>query len=572
MRLRAADPETSGPVRLFFRGAFCRATPLVYPHGSAFEDEPLEIVLDSLRRFADGSVDSSRIDAEASIGDSVIAGLREIGLFGITIPEEHGGSGFGNVRLCRAMEEASAIDASISFLLGGHLSIGAKGLLLHGTEEQKERFLPELASGERIASFALSEPGAGSDVRGMTTLAGRSSDGRAWTIDGRKSWIANGGFARLFTVLARTPMARGREDDLTAFLVPREAPGLSIGREEEKLGLRGSSTAEVLLEGVEVGDDLVLGEPGRGFAIAMEVLNYGRLGLSAGCLGQAKAIRERAAAHARERKQFGRPIAGFEMVKEKLAEMSIDVFSMESLVYATAALVDGGFKDFSIEAAICKVFASEALWRVVNHALEIAGGSGLTREYPYERFLRDARMTQFFEGTNEVLRRHIAMAGLKGPRREVDAVRGKLSNPIAALPELITFLSRQTARAFVRDTAPAPEAELRREASALEQAVKWLGQSSVRTLVRHGDEFVERQLAQSRLADAAIDCYAMAAVLARSSAILARSDAGEAEKSSAAARARLFCARAFARVKRALDAIDSGDDGLVVRVADDREP
>lgn len=570
-RGRAADSAATGPVRGFFRGSIDKVAPLEFPEPARFEEETLVLFLDSLRRFAAGAIDSARIDEESAVGDPVIAGLREIGLFGLAIPEAYGGFGFDAVRTCRVMEELGSIDVAVSTLMGGHSSIGAKGLLLFGTEEQKARFLPDLASGESIACFALSEPNAGSDVHGMKTRADRNEDGRLWTLNGTKFWITNGGVARFFTVFARTPMAAGRENDITAFVLSREEPGLSIGREESKLGIRGSSTVEVVLENVRVPDDQVLGPPGRGFAIAMEILNHGRLGLSAGCVGQAKKIRAAAAAYARERRQFSRPIASFELVKEKLADMALDVYAMESLVYSTAALVDRGAKDFSLEAAVAKVFCSEALWRVVNHALQIAGGNGFIREYPYERFLRDARVNLIFEGTNEVLRHFIAMAGLKGPRREVDAMRAKLGNPLTALPEVLSFFGKQTARAFARDSAPEVEPELRREATSLEQAVKWLGQASVRALVKHGDSIAERQLVQQRLADAAIDAAVMAAVLHRAGATLASAAASEEERKGALARARLVHARAIERVKRNLDAIDDNEDGLVVEIADERE-
>jgi len=570
-RSRVEEPIAIGPVRAFFRGAIDKVAPLVVPPESAFEDEALVLFLDSLRRFAADEIDSARIDAEACVSDSVVAGLREIGLFGLAIPEEYGGFGFDAVRTCRVMEELGSIDVAVSVLMGGHSSIGAKGLVLRGTPEQKERYLPELASGERVACFALSEPNAGSDVRGMTTRAERSEDGRRWVLNGTKFWITNGGLARLFTVFAKTPMAAGKEDDVTAFLVPRETPGLSVGREEDKLGIRGSSTCEVVLESVEVEDDHVLGEPGRGFALALDVLNHGRLSLSSGCLGQAKWIRARAATYARERRQFSRPIASFEMVKEKLAEMALDVYAMESLVYSTAALVDGGAPDFSIEAAIAKVFCSEALWRVVNHALQIAGGNGFIREYPFERFLRDARVNLIFEGTNEVLRHYIAMAGLKGPRREVDAMRRKLGRPLAAIPEVLAFFGKQTARAFSRDGAPPVEPELRREATTFEQAVKWLGQAAVRALVRHGEGIAERQLVLKRLADSAIDAAVMSAVLARADATVASNRASAEEKGRAIARARLWHARAIERVKLALDAVDSNEDDLVTGIADERD-
>jgi acyl-CoA dehydrogenase family protein 9 len=331
------------------------------------------------------------------------------------IPQEHGGIGLSSTSYARVVQEVAGYDASLAVTLGAHQSIGLKGILLFGTDEQKSRYLPKLASGEQAAAFALTEPSAGSDAAAIQTRAEPLPDGSGYLLNGSKIWITNGGFADVFTVFARTsPIEGAQKPKITAFIVER-AMGVKSGPPEHKLGIRGSSTTEVFFEDVKVPNKNVLGEPGRGFKVAVEVLNSGRLGLAAGAIGGCKRLIKMAVERATERKAFGRSIAEFGLIKDKIAVMMAETFAIESMTYLTAGLVDGKVSDYSLESAICKVYASETLWRVVNETLQIAAGIGYMTEYPYERSLRDSRINLIFEGTNEILRCFVAHAGIQGP-------------------------------------------------------------------------------------------------------------------------------------------------------------
>jgi acyl-CoA dehydrogenase family protein 9 len=336
--------------------------------------------------------------------------MKELGLFGLIIPEEYGGLGLSNTGYARIMQELAAVDASLAVTVGAHQSIGLKGLLLFGTEAQKKRYLPKLATGEWVAGFALTEPGAGSDAASIATRAELSEDGEGYVLNGNKIWITNGGFADLFTVFARTSAPdSGQKPRITALLVER-GYGVKNGPNEEKMGIRGSSTTALYFEDVKVPAANVLGESGRGFKVAMEVLNSGRLGLAAGCVGGCKTMLQMAVERTQERKAFGRTIGDFGMIKEKISRMMCETYALESMTYLTTGLIDAGVPDYSLESAICKVFGSETYWMVANETLQIAAGIGYMTEYPYERMLRDSRINLIFEGTNEILRAFIAPA------------------------------------------------------------------------------------------------------------------------------------------------------------------
>src|SRR6185503_5435021 len=323
---------------------------------------------------------------------------------------------------------------------------------------------PKLASGERIAAFALTEAGAGSDAAALATRAEPLADG-SWRLNGRKIWITNGGIANGFTVFARTPdparpAAKFMEWPISAFWVERERAGLSTGKPEDKMGLCGSSTTEVALEDVIVPPEALVGPRGEGFKVALNVLNSGRHGLAACCIGQAKLARDLAVKHARERVQFGRPIAAFGMVQELLAGMEADLYAMEASTYLTAGLMDKKERETMLEAACCKLHATERLWSIANDALQVTGGTGFMREYAYERILRDARINMIFEGTNQVLRMMIAFQGLRSlargelaaapGRAELEGVPASLSNEREGLERLVPRFADRCRAALAR--------------------------------------------------------------------------------------------------------------------------
>ena len=371
-----------------------------------FTDEQNEL-RHTVRRFVDAELRpiADAIDKNHEIPRALIAQMAELGFLGLVFPEEYDGAGMGEVGYCILLEEISRACASTATFIGAHQSIGGMAINLFGTAAQKERYLRPMARGEWIGAYALTEPESGSDAQNMRTTA-RREDGR-WIVNGTKIWITNGGLADVVSTFANV-----EGQGTTAFIVERSFPGFRVGKIEEKMGLAGSQTAELVFEDMEVPEENVLGEVGKGFKVAMAVLDVGRLGLSASALGMMKDAIDRSIAYARERQAFGKPIAEFQAVQWMLAEMAADAYAVESLVYRTAWLCDAGQR-FSRETAICKMASSEALDRAVDKAVQIHGGMGYSKEMWPERFYRDARIYRIFEGTNEIQRIVIARDLLK---------------------------------------------------------------------------------------------------------------------------------------------------------------
>ncbi|HED66483.1 MAG TPA: acyl-CoA dehydrogenase [Planctomycetes bacterium] len=533
-----------GFLRTLFQGTLDSSLLLPFPWPDEEVRETTETVAEMVRDWAHEAIDPAEIDARKRIPESVLDGMAELGLFGLTLPEEYGGSGCGQWTYAHVMEALANRCASTVTVLGGHLGLGTKGLVLYGTEEQKARWFPELASGERIAAFALTEAGAGSDAGALRTTADPDGNGN-WRIDGRKLWITNGGFARWFLVFARTPHpdrpdAPLMERPITAFWVPREASGLTTGEPENKMGLCGSSTTEVGLEGVVVGDDHRVGELGEGFKVALNVLNSGRHGLAACCIGQAKLARDLSLAHAVQREQFGRPIAEFGMMRELIAGMDADIYAMEAGCWLTAGLVDRGETETMLEAAACKMFSTERLWDICNSALQLTGGTGFMREYPFERILRDARINLIFEGTNQVLRMMLSVQGTRA------LVRGEASEG----PESPRF--------------EGAAAGLEREAEVLGELAGAFAAEARASVERHGKEIREAQHDLRRLSDLAVGLFQTAAVLSRASTC--RGELSEQERDLAS----LACRRIEAGLRATLAECKETPDELVDRASESR--
>ncbi len=547
-----------------FFGVIAEGLLFPYPEMNPTEVDQLHMVLGSVRKFFAASVDSKAIDREQTIPKDVIDGIKNLGLCGMLIPEAQGGVGFSSSAYARIMQEIGGLDGSIAVMLGAHQSIGYKGLLLFGTDAQKSRYLPRLATGEMIAAFALTEPGAGSDAAAIRTHAELQPDG-SYKLSGSKIWISNGGIADFFTVFARTsPRDEDVKPKITAFMVER-AWGVKNGPNEHKLGIRGSSTTEISFDDVRVPAENVLGEPGRGFKVAMEVLNSGRLGLASGCVGLCKHLIKMSTERVQERRAFGRVIGEFGLVKDKIAHMLADTYALESMVYMTASMVDKK-EDFSIESAICKVYGSETCWRVVNETLQIAAGIGYMQEYPYERHLRDARINLIFEGTNEILRCFIALSGMAGPGETLVEVSRAMREPIKGFGPLRDFAIRKARTALGRERFTRAHALLDREAVVFEEYATELGKNVEKMLRKHGKNIAEMQYTQRRIADIAIDLYAIACVVARTTHTLDKR--GEDGARREVDLTSMFVAMANKRLASNVAAFEKNDDELRKSIAD----
>jgi acyl-CoA dehydrogenase family protein 9 len=504
---------------LFF-GAIDEGLVFPWPEAPGPEVDRLHTLLEAARRFFELRVDSAEIDHRQQVPSDVLTGLRELGFFGLAIPQSHGGMGLSNSGYARAAQEMTGFDSSVALVLRAHQSIGAKGLVLFGTDEQKSRYLPRLASGESVAAFALAEVGAGSDAAAIQTHADPQGDG--YLLRGQKAWVTNGGLADVFTVFARTSRAEAdAKPKITAFIVER-GWGVRSGPANDKLGVRGSSTTELFFDDVRVPAANVLGEPGRGFKVAMQVLDSGRLDLASGCIGICKRVIKMAVERCKERRSFGRPIGEFGLIKDKIATMMAETWALESMTYLTTGMIDGGLEDFSVESAICKVYGSETCWRVVNEALQIAGAIGYMAGYPYERLLRDARINLVFEGTNEILRAFIALGGMQGPGRELADVARAMREPIKGFGLLSDFAIRKARGALGRERLTRHHPSLAYEALVFEEYVQELGRGVDAVLRRHGRDIAEMQYTQKRTADMAIDLYGLAACISRSTRAIER--------------------------------------------------
>jgi alkylation response protein AidB-like acyl-CoA dehydrogenase len=364
-----------------------------------------------LRDFAEKEIDpvASRIDQSARFPAEELRKMAGLGLFGLTIPEKYGGSGRGLMDLCIAVEELARASAAIDNYLRISLSLAIMPIMEYGTEAQKQKYLPPHASGEKMACFALTEAGAGSDPASMVTTATRRKDG--YVINGSKLFISIGHRAGIVVVFATVDKAL-RHRGITAFATDRDNPGISVGRREEKMGMRGLSTAELVFEDCFVPEEDRIGEEGRGLRIALDALDESRVAVGAEAVGISRAAYEAALNYAKERQQFDQPIADFQAIQWMLADMATQIDAARLMVYRAAYLKDQG-KPFIKEAAMAKVFASEVSGFVTSKALQIHGGYGYTRDYPVERYFRDAKITEIYEGTSEIMRMTIARSILR---------------------------------------------------------------------------------------------------------------------------------------------------------------
>jgi alkylation response protein AidB-like acyl-CoA dehydrogenase len=377
----------------------------------SFTDEQNELRR-TVKRFVDEELRpaADEIDKRHEIPRRLIDMMAELGFLGVVFPPEYDGAGMGEMGYVILQEEISRACASTATFIGAHQSIGAMTIHKYGTEPQKAKYLAPMARGEKIGAYALTEPESGSDAMAMKTTAVRKGD--AYVVNGAKIWITNGGLADVVSVFCQVKGESEADSGPAALLVESGFPGFRVGKEEEKMGIRGSNTVELVFEDMEVPAENLIGKVGEGAHIAFGVLDVGRLGLAAATVGAAKDAIDRCVQYAQERQAFGKPIAQLQAIQFMLAEMAADTYAMENMVYRTAWMCDQGIR-FSRESAICKYFCSEALDRIVDRAVQLHGGMGYSAEMWPERFYRDARINRIFEGTNEIQRVVIARDVLK---------------------------------------------------------------------------------------------------------------------------------------------------------------
>jgi len=393
------------------------------------------------RMEREGIINSAKFDEDERISDEVIAEFARTGLLGLTIPAQYGGLELSASAYARVFGRISSADASLAVLVGVHCGLGSKAIVLYGNAEQKARYLPMLARGETLAAYALTEPETGSDAQNIKTTATLSPDGTRWILNGHKIWIGNAHRAGVIATFAQTPVERRGETVMrsTAFIIRPDMPGFRVAGVVRKLGIRGSTQAELVYEALEVPADHVLGTVGKGFTVAVHVLNAGRLTLAAGCTSGAKKMVTEMAQYAEQRVQFGHPLAHFEITQRKISHLAASAYASDAMLGVLASLADRSETDFSLEAACAKVFASDLIWEAADEMVQVAGGRGFVKPYPYERMLRDARINRIFEGANEVLRLFIALNGIQGPAESLKEVGSALRKPLRNLGLLSGF-------------------------------------------------------------------------------------------------------------------------------------
>jgi acyl-CoA dehydrogenase family protein 9 len=534
-----------------------------YPKPHQAEEQRIRSLIEGLRAFAAESIDPKKIEEDRWIGDDVVAGLGDLGLCGLYVPQQYGGQGLSQTGYCRVFETFAQIDATVSVVMGVHQSIGMKGIVLFGSDEQKERFLPDLAAGRKLAGFALTEPNAGSDAFNIESRAVREADG-SWRLNGEKRYIGNAGRGSVFVTFARTEI--DGKDRHTAFILEKGMQGFETGERYDTMGLRGNDLRPLYFKDVRIPPENVLGEPGEGFHIAMQILNNGRLSLGTGSVGAAKWLLDEAIDHVNTRRQFGHPLADFELVQEKIGWMVSYLFGLESMAYLTTGLVDAGVPDYSIESAICKVAGTEFLWYQANRALQLKGGAGYMRDQPYEKVLRDIRIFPIFEGANDVLRAFIALTGMKPLSDRLSGLaKINFTDPIHSLGVLAEYVGERIQREVRPDRVTRAHAELSEPAAAVSDQVKQLREVCESLLRRERKNVMERQFHQKRLADAAADIYAQIAVLSRVTSIF--EDHGVELSAQERYIADTFCARAAGRVRSRFDQLEHNDDERISAIA-----
>ena len=376
-----------------------------------FLTEEQIMIRDLARQIAEEKIVHVRreLDEKEEFPWEIMKVLAEADLFGLFIPEEYGGLGKGGLELCIAVEELSKACLGVSTSYAAN-ALGTYPILLFGSDEQKKKYLPDIASGKRLVAFGLTEANAGSDAAGIQTTA--KLEGNEYVINGTKQWITNGGEAGIYTVIAVTDKTKGARG-ASAFIVEKGTPGFAFGKKEEKMGIRASATRELVFENCRIPKENIISKEGMGFIVTMKTLDNSRVGVGAQGVGVAQGAFDEALKFAKQRVQFGHPIVSFQAVQHMLADMAIEIEAARSLVYSVARYIDSGAKDITKESAMAKVFATDIAMKVTTNAVQVMGGSGYMREYPVEKMMRDAKILQIYEGTNQIQRNVIGLELIK---------------------------------------------------------------------------------------------------------------------------------------------------------------
>jgi len=538
-----------------------------FPQIDPTEKELLKTTFDSLNSWLKGrEAEFRKWDKQGELPKEFLEEMKQMGLFGFVIPETFGGLGFSSSGYSRTIQELCRYDGSIAITAGAHSSIGMRGLLLFGTDAQKQKYLSKLSTGEMIAAFCLTESTAGSDAAGIKTKAVR--DGEDWLLTGEKLWITNGGIADFFTVFAKT---EGPEGQMTAFIVTRDLAGVTSGPHEDKMGLRASSTTTVSFDNVRLSKEHVLGEVGKGFKVAMKILNVGRTGLGGGSIGAMKKVIQSAVQHAKSRQQFGKNISEYGLIQQKLGHMIVECYASEAVVSMVGGLSDRGYQDYAVEAAISKVFATECLWRTIDESLQVAGGTGYMSEYPYEKVMRDCRINRIFEGTNDILRLFIALTAMNDVGAQLKEVAHSLGSvlqePIKGFGVLSEYARKRVSYATGIGKATMSKAHpvIKDQKEVFEDCTKGLASFVDKLLRKYGKNIVGKQFATRRLADVMIDLFALASVISRVTASIEKHGVEATKKEQEILQ--VFAGQVSRRVRSNFNKIDDNDDEQIISLA-----
>ncbi|XP_077204052.1 very long-chain specific acyl-CoA dehydrogenase, mitochondrial-like isoform X4 [Paroedura picta] len=513
---RPAGQESTSFVTNLFSGHLVPDNIFPFPSVlSPDQAQSLQAMLEPCARFFQEVNNAAANEELGGIEEATLAGLKEMGCFGLQVPEELGGVGLTNTQYARMVEVVGMHDLGVGISLGAHQSIGFKGILLFGTKRQKEQYLPRLASGESLAAFCLTEPSSGSDAASLQTTAELSPCETFYTLNGGKIWIS--------------------------------------GPPEKKMGIKCSNTAEVHFDNVKVPAENLLGGLGKGFKVAMTILNNGRFGMASALAGTMRGVIHKAVEHAANRKQFGRAISSYGAIQEKLARMAMLLYVTEAMAYVLSANMDASVPDYKLEAAISKVFASEAAWSVTDEALQVLGGMGYMQETGVERVLRDLRIFRIFEGTNDILRLFVALSGLEYAGEGLRSLQRKLSSPVENMEAICMEMVMRAKRKVGIPTGCSLQGRVHPDlddcTALVTKAIDLFGEAVESLLLKYGPAVADKQFLLRRLADAAIDSYAMAVALSRASRTLSlQQPTAEHEKLIC----RAWCQEAFQRVRTSL--------------------